>query len=323
MVESWRLAAQAAALGEHDFGAGVGYGHLSDDQCKTVLKDAAEITRGLVGLDRRYEGIPGWEKLKDRGRLGRATEACAAFAGYDGPDYSVDRRGWRQPAQVDRGPALPGLAGILQGEYNLLVHLQRFPEAHGMRLVLDSQRIVSQEAATRVRSNNPGLGGAWEARAETYKVLIHETRNVRGQVGNGGPAAAQASIVAARAEKLAPDGASDAKPLRQLDRLFNRIDSRLADVIEHGVSERLYFLRVKLPRIVDQSEGLARPVRVRYVPINSSVQTDLVETVRTRLRPPPERPCAPKGAGRSRAEFETAITHRPSPKGVAPDGPSF
>lgn len=149
----------------------------------TVLKDAAEITRGLVGLDRRYEGIPGWEKLKDRGRHGRAAEACTAFAGSDGPDYSVDLRGWRQPAQVDRGPALPGLAGILQGEYNLLVHLQRFPEAHGMRLVLDSQRIVSQEAATRVRSTNPGLGGAWEARAETYKVLIHETRNVRGLSG--------------------------------------------------------------------------------------------------------------------------------------------
>ncbi len=30
MVETWRQAARAAALGEHDFAAGVGYGRLSE-----------------------------------------------------------------------------------------------------------------------------------------------------------------------------------------------------------------------------------------------------------------------------------------------------
>ena len=49
-IESWRQAARAAALGEHDFDAGLGYGRLSDAECMTVLKDAAEITRGLVAL---------------------------------------------------------------------------------------------------------------------------------------------------------------------------------------------------------------------------------------------------------------------------------
>lgn len=73
-VESWRHAARAAALGEHDFAAGVGYGRLSTQQCMTVLKDAADIVRGVVALDRRYQGVPGWEKLKDQGRLGRAAE---------------------------------------------------------------------------------------------------------------------------------------------------------------------------------------------------------------------------------------------------------
>ncbi len=43
MVDTWRLAARAAALGEHDFGAGVGYGRLSEDHCMTVRKDAAEV----------------------------------------------------------------------------------------------------------------------------------------------------------------------------------------------------------------------------------------------------------------------------------------
>jgi hypothetical protein len=323
LVESWRLAARAAALGEHDFGAGVGYGHLSENQCMTVLKDAAEITRGLVGLDRRYEGIPGWEKLKDQGRLGRAAEVCAAFAGYDEPDYSVDLRGWRPPPVIDRRPALPRLAGIHQGEYNLLVHLKHFPDAHSLRLVLDSQRIVSHEASTRVRNALPAFADRWAARAEIYTTLIHETRNVRGLLGNGGRAAARAAIVAARAQRLACDEVLDARPFRQLDRLFTMIDARLTEAIEHGVSERLYFLRVKLPRVVDQADGLVQPLRTRYVPINYPVQTDLLRIVRTQLRPPPERPRAPKGAGRSRAEFEAAITHCPSPRGVTPDGPSL
>jgi hypothetical protein len=281
----------------------------------TVLKDAAEITRGLVGLDRRYEGIPGWAKLKDQGRLGRPAEVCAAFAGYDEPDYSVDLRGWRPPAPADRGPALPGLGGILQSEYNLLVHLKQFPDARSMRVVLDSQRIVTHETATRVRSADPALAETWEARAETYKTLIHETRNVRGLLGNGGPAAAQAAIVAARAQRLARGAVLDSEPLRQLDRLFNRIDARLTEVIEQGVSQRLYFLRVKLPRVVDQAEGLVRPVRTRYIPIDSPVQTDLLKIVRSQLRPPPRPPRSPNGARQSRLDFESAISHRPGQPG--------
>lgn len=80
-------------------------------------------------------------------------------------------------------------------------------------------------------------------------------------------------------------------------------------------SERLYFLRVKLPRIVDQAEGLIQPQRARYVPINSPVQTDLIDIVRTRLRPPPIQPRPPTGARQSRLDFEAAITHRPEERG--------
>jgi len=93
MVETWRNAARAATLGEHDFGAGTEYGQLSGNQCMTVLKDAAEITRGLIGLDRRYELIPAWEKLKDQGRLSRAAEMCALSCGNTEQDYSIDLRG--------------------------------------------------------------------------------------------------------------------------------------------------------------------------------------------------------------------------------------
>ena len=315
MVEAWRQAARAASLGEHDFGAGVEYVHLRDEQCRTVLKDTAEITRGLVALDRRYELIPGWENLKDQGWLGRAAETCALSCGNTEQDYSVDLRGWRPPEATIEGD-WPGLGGILQGQHNLLVHLNQFPAAHNLRLILESQRIVSQKAAATIGATLPALADKWEARAETFTALLQETRNVRGLLGDGGPAAAQGALVAKRAQRLTR--ANPGTDLLRLDRLFNRVDDRLTKVIEHGVAERLYFLRVKLPRVTNESVGLVNAQRARYVPINSPIQSDLIDIVRTRLRPPPIQPRPPTGARQSRLEFEAAITHRPEPRGAGP-----
>jgi hypothetical protein len=323
MVESWRMAARAAALGEHDFGSEGGAGHLSPSQRMTVLKDAAEIARGLVSLDRRYEGIPGWTKLEGHGRLGRAAEACATFAGQGRQDYSVDLRGWSPRALVDQGQPQPGIAGILQGEYNLLVQLQRFPEALSLRLILDSQRIVSHEIASKVRSTDPTFADRCEARAETFRALIQVTRNVSGLLGNGGPAAAQAAIVAARSQRLSRSEETDERSLRQLGQLLDRIDTRLTDVIEHGARHRLYFLREKLPHLADHAQGLVHAPAGRYSPIDSSMQTSLIKIVRTRLRPSPEIPQSPQDAARSRLEFQEAITHRPTPRGLPLGGPSL
>ena len=66
LVEAWRLAARAASLGEHDFAGDMGDGRLDLNQRLTVAKDAAEILRGLLVLDRRYSNIPGWEPLERR-----------------------------------------------------------------------------------------------------------------------------------------------------------------------------------------------------------------------------------------------------------------
>ncbi len=173
-----------------------------------------------------------------------------------------------------------------------------------------------------MRKTDSLLAAKWEKRRETYELLIAETRDLRGLLGNG-DAAGQAAIVAARAQRLAVHADANAETLRQADRLFHRIDARLTQVIEHGTSERLYLLRVKLPQLLNQSEGLVHQNRVRYVPVDSPVQTRLLEVVRSRLRPPPEQPRTPQAGGRSRADFEAAITHRPSRRGVTPDGPSI
>lgn len=314
-VESWRQAARAAALGEHDFPAGVGYGRLSDQQCMTVLKDAADVVRGVVALDRRYERVPGWENLKDQGRLGRAAEVCAGFAGYEEPDYTVDLRGWRPAPKPIDDPDLPGITGLLQAEHNLLVHLDTFPDARSLRVVLDSQRIVSRTAATLIEPTEPLLTAKWRAREATYGQLVHETRDLGGMLGRGGPAAGQGAVAASRVQRLAAEEFTDPKLVRQLDRLFASVDELVSQCIDHGAKERLYFLRVPFPRIDDTAPGFVKPTRERYIPITSPVQTDLIVIARTQLRPEPITPPPPKGAARSRAEFEAAIMHRPGRSG--------
>jgi len=311
MVDLWRRAARACALGEHDFDAGVGYGRLSAAQCMTVIHDAAEVTRALVGLDRRYARIPGWQQLKDPGRLGRAAEVCAAYSGYGDPDYSVDRRGWKPPARLIEGPGLPGIGGVLQAQHNLLLHLIKFPDAQSLRVIIDSQRIVSLDAARRLSDSNPELAARWERRAETYGRLVHQTRDVGGLYGNGGPAAGQGSVAAARMQKLPADGLQDLQKVRRLERLSAGIDERVCTAVEHGIKERLYFQRVLIPAVEnDDGELVKGPLR-GWQPITGPVQTELLRLVRADLRPVPADHNPPKGAAQNRLDFEAAIHHRP------------
>jgi hypothetical protein len=315
MVETWRRAARAAALGERDFDAGLGYGRLSDAQCKTVLKDAAEVARAIVALDRRYSNIPDWQSLKNQGRLGRAAEACAEFAGHDEPDYTVDLRGWRPaPTPID-GPALPGITGVLQAEHNLLVHLGKFPDARSLRVVLDSQRIVSRAAAGLVEPSDPKRTAKWRVRESTYQRLIHETRDLGGELGNGGLSAGQGSLLTTRIRRLVGAEFADPTPVRQLDLLFARVDEQISRIIEHGAKERLYFFRVPFPRVDESAAGLVKPTRERYIPITSPMGSNLIAIARRDLRPNRIEPRPPTGAAQSRTDCEAAILHRPDSRG--------
>ena len=96
-----------------------------------------------------------------------------------------------------------------------------------------------------------------------------------------------------------------------MDKLFTRTDARVAAIIEQAVAERLYFVSVKVPRIIDGTGQLVSPARERYVPINSPVQTDLLDVTRHQLRPPPVAPDEPPGAHESREELRESIVHRP------------
>jgi len=111
LVDAWRRAAKATALGEHDVTGEIAHDHPSPDECLTVIKDVAEIIRGLIVLDRRYKNIPGWERLAGSEKLRRAADGCAFI---NASDYRVDRRGWRPRATTSDEPAHPGIGGVIQ-----------------------------------------------------------------------------------------------------------------------------------------------------------------------------------------------------------------
>ena len=310
LVESWRQVARAAALGEHDFTASLGQGRLDSRQQRTVIGDISAVVRALVVLDQRYTRIPGWEKLSHADRLGWGALACALDASLDPPDYSVDLRGWRPPSKLVTGPAKPGLLGVLQAQHNLVLRMRTFPNVLNLRLVVDSQRLVSGSLAKLVQPVEPDLAMKWSAREQTYKTLQQELRNVAGNIGRGNLAVAEGSTAVSRATALKPDAELDPRALHGLDKLFDRLDNRIADVIEDGVRRNTYVARVSVPELAADSGRMIAGLAEQHVPFSASDRLALSELIKSRLRPS-STPLAPPAAARSRAELHAAIVHRP------------
>jgi hypothetical protein len=308
LVDSWRLAARAAALGEHDLDGEVAHGRLDINQRLTVIKDTAEIIRGLIVLDRRYANIPGWKPLSGSVTLQRAAQACGFI---QAADYTVDRRGWRPPARLLDGPGRPGIAGVIQAEHNLLVHLNRFPNALNFRRILDSQRLLSNLLAARAARTTPDLSARWAIRAATYAELHREARNLGGRVGDGAAAVTEAANAVSRLRKVPMDIELPQRALHDFSTLLNAVDLRMSELFEQGAHQRLYFVRCKLPRVVDKDGQITHRVRERFIPIASPVQTELIRLVHDQLRPPIATASPPPGARASRVELTEAIGHRP------------
>ena len=216
------------------------------------------------------------------------------------------------------GPDPGGFASVIQTEHNLLIHLTRFPDARSLRLVIDSQRVLSHELAVRVREDFPSISNHWAGRAATYTRLAQECRNLAGLLGGGRKASADGSILLSRLRKVPPSQPLAPEQAKSLVTLFNRIDARVSEIIEKGIAERLYFLRVKVPHISNDATGMVHSVRQRYVPITSQVHTDLLRLARDELRPAPLQPIAPPHAAESRRKLQEATLHRPQPRGDAP-----
>ncbi len=320
LVEHWRQVARAAALGEHDFDAGLGDGRLDDQQLHALVGDIAATVRALVVLDARYATIPGWERLHRGDRLGWAALACALDASLDPPDYSLDMRGWRPKTKVITGPAKPGLLGVLQAKHNLTIRMQGFPSAMNLRLVVGSQRLLSGGLATRVQKIEPALHEAWRDREQTYTDLQRELRNVGGNVGVGGLAVAEGANAWNRLKALSPDAHMDPRIVHSFTRLFAKLDARIADAVEEGMQRKAYFVRVKVPGVVANNGQVVARVQERFIPPAEADHAAILGLVHDRLRTHSEPATAPPGAARSRADLHAAIVHQPERRAGDKDG---
>lgn len=113
----------------------------------------------------------------------------------------------------------------------------------------------------------------------------------------------------ARLRAIPRDAIVEPRVLSGFQLLFDRVDNRIADVIEDGVERGAYFKRVTLPRLVDGGGQLVRPVRERFVPVANSAEVAVISTVRERLRPREPLPSATPGP--TRVELHSALIHRP------------
>jgi hypothetical protein len=317
LVEHWRQAARAAALGEHDFAAGLHHDNLDTTQTHTLIGDIAAVVRALVVLDQRYRSIPGWERLQQPERLGWSALACALDSSLEPPSYAIDALGWRAPTHVMPGPARPGLLGVLQAERNLAVRLRPLPSAMNLRRIVHSQRVLSGGIAQLAANVDEDLRDRCLERLATYADLQRGLRNVASVIGTGELAVADSADVVGRLKLLRPDRAVDLRVLRAFTTLFQKIDHQIADHIETGIERHAYLRRVTLPRLVEDSGQLVTPVRERFTPFGDEGPSAVVHLARDRLRPTSAQSTPTPDAGRSRAELHSAIVHRPQSRGGA------
>jgi hypothetical protein len=307
-VERWQDLARSAVQGERELAA-LRRSALSPPRTDVLLKDGADLVRGLVVLDARLAATPGWEKLHQPGRLSHAAEAVSAALALSDLDASIDQYGWQPAPGIIEGPALPGLTGVLQAQHNALVHLSHFPSAYHLRHLLVAQADLAQEAARFARSVGSPTASIFEQRSSTYRELVVGSRVVGGEIGDGRSAVLESANAARRMRSTATPSKDVEYELRHLTHLGDRLDARVAAAVEHGFGEKLYFVAISLPvpGHVDRA-GIVRPAR-KYIPVDSPAQSELLDLARQRLRPPPPPVTAPPstGAGVDRVSLSATL----------------
>ena len=241
---------------------------MTMSQAQALVGDVAALTQAIVVLDQRYRSIAGWEPLAECTRLGWASLAAALDVSLGQPDYTVDDLGWRPKTKIIEDPVRPGILGVLQAQHNLVVRMKSVPNAMNLRLIIDSQRVVSAHLAPLAARIDERLAHRWVERADTYSVIQKQLREVGGLLGGGGLAAAEGSNAVTRLRTIPPHTIIEPRLLYGFQLLFDRLDDRVAGVIEHGVEHGAYFKRVTLPRLVVVAGG---PLRLDDVELGDLV----------------------------------------------------
>ena len=284
LVAQWQDAARLAIEGEREIAA-IRREPLSHEQQTVVRKDAADLARGLVVLDKRYGNIPGWRFLEQKGRLMSAATSLAEGLDALPLDTSVDGLGWRPRPGLVEGPAPPGLAGVLQAQHNVAVDLNHFPSAFHLRHVMVAQAELSQLSARFAEAAGSPTAGSCKERAMLYRNLVVASRSVGGRLGAGQIAATE-SANAARRMAAAPATEKHAEQaLAKLAHLSARVDAKIAAAVEHGFREKLYFEAIKLSTLGGPDpDGIVRAAQ-KYISVDGTARSELLRLSCERLRP--------------------------------------
>jgi hypothetical protein len=165
---------------------------------------------------------------------------------------------------------------------------------------------------------NGGYAARWSDRGTTYAVIQQQLRNIGGRLGHGGPAVGEAANATARLRALKPSTIIEPRVLAGFQTLFDRIDRRIADIVEDGIDRGAFVERITVPRVGADTKRLIFATEEKFVPVSRASDLEVVRTLRERLRPPPQ-DASPASPGRSRADLHTAILHRPPSRGANPD----
>ena len=307
LVEQWRQSARAAALAEGDLDQ-MGRHSITASQAAGVVSDVSAVSQALVVLDRRYHRVPGWEHLTQGASLGWAALAAALDVNLTVPDHSLDTAGWQPRVRPMRGRVPAGLLGVLQAEHNVLAGLDHVPHALHLRLVVDSQRVLSARLSPLARRTEPAQVRFWDERAGAYAEIQRQLRDIGGLRGGGERAATEGANVVARLKAIDPRTVIDPRTLAGFRMLAERIDDRIAAVVVEGFERGDFVERVTLPRLDASSGNLVHPVRARYRPVLDAERLPLVRTVRQRLSD--RQSVFPSGPDASRVELHAELAHR-------------
>ncbi|WP_406021843.1 hypothetical protein OH802_21385 [Nocardioides sp. NBC_00850] len=317
IAESWRQAAKASALGEHDLGPSAG--RLDHREWLTLAEDVADITQAVLVLDRRYrQHVDGWQPLHGTRDIDRRIADCGTHtrARFERPDYNIDWRGWRPPdpqITVAAGP----MTQVIAAEHRLLNSLTAIPSMTNLRHVLISQRELSHLAANLARTSAPEQAASFRARERTYRSLCRASSSAAGLAGTGAVATQHSADATTRLAAIPPETRIARSEFRNLSKLFRHVDNTLCSAIEQGFSTRLYLVRCTRPRIDTTDGRLVHQSRTAVGPVQRRSHVPLITIARRELRTDPVPMTGPGDAAIRRADLRAAIDqHRSRSDGV-------
>ena len=308
-VDSWRLAARAAALAEHDFDpAGTG---MTSAGWFRILSDASSVIEAVTVLDRRYRDIPGWQHMDHRGSIAIYAYECSRLKTSGETGHHVDVMGWRAPLVRVAPEAATRFEELVVAQRNLLVALHRFPDALNLRRVLHAQSNALHDMTVLAEPQDPLLAHRWSASSRTYDRLVRQTRDLASLMGDGGAAATDAARAARAAREASRFAHPSSAQLERLDRLLANVDAQVMAILDHGVSRSLYTTRQPQPTLGERSHLGIVSLRGPYAPVRRIPDNELLATARSGLRSAPS-PLRDSNFNDHRLDLRRAIDAQPA-----------